>query len=187
MARIAANSTILLERLYRVANLRRINDKIRWEDEMKRIAAVAALACMAVAGQAGATSFMSWQGKWKLNTEKTHYPAEIAVTSNDVEVTSDDAVKLKYTGKVTVGGKEVSASYSGAWDGRPHDAGNGQTLAYDHVSNTTFKSVRKNADGSVAERSRCTFTDHGAGLTCHIDLSLPGKTVTFDEYFDKVS
>jgi hypothetical protein len=155
---------------------------------MKRIAVVAALASMAVAGQAMATSFVSWQGKWKLNTEKTHYPPMIPVTSNDVEVTKDDAIKLQYTGKVVLGGKEITASYSGAWDGRPHDAGNGQTLAYDHVSSTTFKSVRKNADGSVAERSSCTFTGKGSGLTCHIELAMPdGKTVTFDEYFDRVS
>lgn len=155
---------------------------------MKRIAGMAALALTVAAGHAKATEYLSWQGKWKLNTEKTHYPPIIPVTSNELEVTKDDAIKLQYSGKVVVGGKEVIATYSGAWDGRPHDAGNGQTLAYEHVSKTKFKSVRKTADGTVAERSTCTFSPNGSAVTCHIELPMPdGKTVTFDEYFDRVS
>jgi hypothetical protein len=155
---------------------------------MKRIAALAALALTAAAGQAMAGDYVSWQGKWKLNTEKTHYPPIIPVTSNDVDVTKDDGNTLQYTGKVVVGGKPVSASFSGAYDGKPYDAGNGQTLTYEHVSKTTFKSVRKAADGTVAERSTCSLTTDGKVFTCHIELPMPdGKVVAFDEYFDRVS
>lgn len=158
---------------------------------MNRIAMTATLALVlgSAAGQAQAAGdYLSWQGKWKLNMEKTHYPPVIPVTANDLDVTKDDGHTLQYSGTVVVGGKPVSASFSGAYDGKPYDAGNGQTITYHHISKTTFASVRKSADGSVAERSTCALSTDGKVFSCHIELPMPdGKTITFDEYFDRVS
>ncbi len=135
-----------------------------------------------------ADKYLSWEGKWTLNKDKTHYPPQIPVTANDVEVTKDDGVALQYSGTVVVGGKSMSAMFDGAFDGKPHDAGDGATLTYHHVSKTTFASVRKTADGTVAERSTCKFSADGKALTCHIELpQTGGKAIVFDEHFDKVS
>ena len=135
-----------------------------------------------------AAKYLSWEGKWTLNKDETHYPPQIPVTANDIDVTKDDGDALQYSGTVVVGGKSMSASFDGAYDGKPHDAGNGATLTYHHVSKTTFASVRKTADGTVAERSTCKLSTDGKLFTCHIELpQTGGKAIVFDEYFDKAS
>ena len=157
---------------------------------MKAItAATLALALGISAGHAQAAGkYLSWEGKWTLNKDKTHYPQQIPVTANDIDVTKDDGDTLQYSGAVVVGGKPMSASFDGAYDGKPHDAGGGQTLTYHHVSKTTFASVRKGADGTVAERSTCKLSTDGKLFTCHIELPQAGKkAIVFDEYFDKAS
>ncbi len=157
---------------------------------MQRIAVTAALA-IALSISAGhaqaADKYLSWEGKWTLNTARTHYPPMIPVTANDIDVTKDDGNILQYSGTVVVGGKPMSASFDGAYDNKPHDAGNGATLAYRHVNKTTFRSVRRAADGSVAERSTCKLSTDGKLFSCHIELPQKGKQpILFDEYFDKV-
>jgi hypothetical protein len=157
---------------------------------MKSItAAILAFALGISAGHAHAAGkYLSWEGKWTLNKDKTHYPPQIPITANDIDVTKDDGDTLQYSGTVVVDGKSMNASFDGAYDGKPHDAGGGQTLTYRHVSKTTFASVRKGADGKVAERSTCKLSASGKLFTCHIDLpQAGGKPITFDEYFDKAS
>jgi hypothetical protein len=151
--------------------------------------AILALVVGFSAGHAQAAGdYLSWQGQWKLNMEKTKYPPEIPVTGNDLTVSKDDGNVLQYSGAVTVGGKTVTASYDGAYDGKPHDAGGGQTLTYHHIDKSTFASERKAADGTVAERSTCKLTTNGKTFTCHIELPRAGKkALVFDEHFDRVS
>jgi hypothetical protein len=157
---------------------------------MKRIAVTAALTLCIAAGHAqAADQYISWQGKWKLNMEKTHYPPVIPVTDNVVEVTKDDGNVLEYKATVVVGGKPINASFAGAYDNKPHDAGGGVTLTYRHIDKSTYASTRHNADGSVAERSTCKFSIDGKIFSCHIELPQAGgkPDIVFDEFFDRVS
>jgi hypothetical protein len=153
------------------------------------IATAVVATCAICAGHAqAATKYLSWEGKWALNTSTTHYPASIPVTANDLDVTKDDGNILQYTDTVVVSGKSMNASFDGAYDNKPHDAGGGATLTYRHISKTKFASVRLAADGSVAERSTCKLSTDGKAYSCHVELPQPkGKAIVFDEFFDRKS
>jgi hypothetical protein len=135
---------------------------------------------------AAAANNVSWAGTWHLNKAETHYPAGVMVTDNDLVVTRDDGNSLQYSETVTNAGQTATQTFDGAYDGKPHDVGNGETMVFKHVSPTSYSAVRRNKDGFVLERSVFVLSHHGQKLTCHVWAEQPGgKPIKFDEIFDK--
>jgi hypothetical protein len=134
---------------------------------------------------AASAKYVSSEGQWHLDLAATHYPAGFDITSNDMNVTKDDGTILQFTETVTFAGKPLTTIFDGAYDGKPHDIGNGQTLTFRHVSAGTYGIVR-HTNGAVAERTSCTISADTKTLTCRI-LVLPakGKPVRFVEHFVK--
>jgi len=141
---------------------------------------------LSAGGAEAAAKYVSWEGTWHLNKAETHYPAGVKVTGNDMVVTKDDGKILKYSETVTYDGQTSTQTYDGAYDGKPHDVGNGETMTFKHVSANSYSAVRHNKDGFVLERSTFVISDGGKKLTCHAWAQQPGgKPIKFDEIFDK--
>jgi len=135
---------------------------------------------------AAAEKYVSWEGTWHLNKAETHYPAGVVVTDNDLVVSKDDGKTLKYVETVVSGGKTDVQTYDGAYDNKPYDIKNGDTMTFRHISATSYGAVRHNKDGFVTERSTFVLSKHGKKLTCHVWAQQPGgKPIKFDEIFDK--
>ena len=135
---------------------------------------------------AAATKYVSWEGTWHLNKTETHYPAGVMVTDNDMIVSKDDGKTLQYVETVVNAGKTDTQTYDGAYDGKPYDIKNGDTMTFRHISATSYGAVRHNKDGFVTERSVFVLSHRGKKLTCHVWAELPGgKPIKFDEIFDK--
>jgi len=150
------------------------------------LATAMALALAGGAQAADGGKFVSFQGLWRLNVAETRYPAGIAITGNDMNVTKDDGAVLQYSETVTMDGKATTQTFDGAYDGKPRPIDQGQTLAFRHISATTYGAVRHNADGKVTERSACAISADGKKMTCRVSAYPPGaKPVKFIEVFDK--
>jgi hypothetical protein len=147
--------------------------------------ALAASFALAQSAQAE-TKYMSWEGTWHLNKAETHYPKGVMVTDNDLVVSKDDGKTIKYVETVVNDGKTQVQPYDGAYDGKFYDVGNGETMAFTHLTATSYKAVRHNKDGFVLERSTFVLSNNGKKLTCHAWAQQPGgKPIKFDEIFDK--
>ncbi len=155
--------------------------------------AIATLAASLALVQPAATvaakpAYVSWEGTWHLNKAETHYPAGVMVTDNDLIVTKDDGKVLQYSETVTNAGQTSTQNFDAAYDGKPHDVGNGETMTFKHISATSYSAIRHNKDGFVLERSVFVLSHHGKKLTCHVWAEQPGgKPIKFDEIFDKGS
>jgi hypothetical protein len=151
--------------------------------------AVLSLAAVAFAGSAGAAdkTFMSWEGTWHLNKKETVYPKGVHVTDNDLVVTKDDGDKLVYTETVVSEGKTDVQKYDGAYDGKYHDIGNGESMAFTHIGADAARAVRHDANGFVRENSIFELKDNGKKLVCHAwaQPGPGGPEIAFDEIFDK--
>jgi hypothetical protein len=147
--------------------------------------ALAASLAMALPASA-ATKYVSWEGTWHLNKAETHYPPGVLVTDNDLIVSKDDGKTLKYSETVTSNGKTSTQTYDGAYDGKPYDVGNNETMTFKHISANSYSAVRHNPKGFVLERSTFVLSNGGKKLTCHAWAQQPGgKPIKFDEIFDK--
>ena len=148
--------------------------------------ALAAALALALPAGAADTKYVSWEGTWHLNKTETHYPKGVMVTDNDLIVTKDDGMTLKYSETVTNAGKTSTQTYDGAYDGKPYDVGNNETMTFTHLTANSYKAVRHNPQGFVLERSTFVLSNHGKKLTCHAWAQQPGgKPIKFDEIFDK--
>ncbi len=147
----------------------------------------AGLALLQPAASFAATPhYVSWEGTWHLNKTETRYPAGVMVTDNDLVVTRDDGKILQYSETVTSAGQTTTQTFDAAYDGKPHDVGNGETMIFKHISATSYSAVRHDKHGFVLERSVFVFSHHGRKLTCHVWAEQPGgKPLKFDEIFDK--
>ncbi len=155
---------------------------------MKHALIIAAAMLATTSAQAG-SKYMSWQGKWSLDTAKTHYPATFPkITKNDMNVTKDDGKILQFTDTLTMDGKDVTQSFDGAYDGKFRPTPDGMQVAYHRASPKTVAGIRKAADGFIVEHSACTFADDGETMTCHIKIhsKTDKKPLEFDEYFNRV-
>ena len=153
---------------------------------MRFIVMAAALTLAVSAGAADANKFASFQGLWRLNVAETHYPPGIKITGNDMNVTTDDGATLQYSETVTMDGTAMTQAFDGAYDGKPRPIAGGQTLAFRHISATTYGAVRHNADGEAVEHSACTISADGKRMSCRVSAFPPkGKPVKFIEVFDK--
>jgi hypothetical protein len=150
-------------------------------------AAVIALVLPVAAQAADDGKYLSSEGMWRINLEKTHYPPAFNITGNDMNVTKDDGQTLQFSETVTLGGKAMTQNFDGAYDGKPHPIADGQTLTYRHVSAASYTIVRQDMDGNDREHTKCSIVAKGKAMTCHI-VVLPkdGKPIKFTEHFDKV-
>ncbi|HLG89191.1 MAG TPA: hypothetical protein VKZ79_18580 [Alphaproteobacteria bacterium] len=147
---------------------------------------VALVGAVALPAAATGTKHASWEGTWHLNKTETHYPAGVMVTANDITVSKDDGKALKFSETVTSAGQTTTQNYDGAYDGKFYDVGDGESLAYTHVSANASKAVRHNKDGFVLERTTQVLSKDGKKLVCHVWAQRPGgKPIKFDEIFDR--
>ena len=156
---------------------------------MRSIAPIASLLVIVTVSMTGARAapgYASWEGTWHLNKIETHYPKGVMVTDNDLTVTKDDGKVLKFSETVTNAGQTSTQTFDGAYDGKPYDVGNGETMIFTHVSATADRAVRHNKDGFVLERTTFVLANGGKKLICHVWAQQPGgKPIKFDEIFDK--
>jgi hypothetical protein len=152
------------------------------------VSSLAIAASFSLAQPAGAaTKFVSWEGTWHLNKKETIYPKGVHVTDNDLVVSKDDGDKLTYVETVVSNGKTDVQKYDGAYDGKPYDIGNGETMAFNHINATEYRAVRHDGTGFVRENSIFELRNNGKKLICHAwaQQKLGGPEVAFDEIFDK--
>ena len=158
---------------------------------MRGLLTVSSLALVASFGlslSAGAApKYESWEGTWHLNKKETVYPKGVMVTDNDLVVSKDDGDKLVYVETVVANGKTDVQKYDGAYDGKPYDIGNGETMAFNHINPTEYRAVRHDSTGFVRENSIFELKNNGKKLICHAwaQQKLGGPEVAFDEIFDK--
>src|ERR1700744_5916827 len=139
------------------------------EDVMRGFLALSSLALMASLSLPAhaAKTFESWEGTWHLNKKETVYPKGVNVTDNDLVVTKDDGDKLVYTETVVANGKTDVQKYDGAYDGKYYDMGQGESMAFTHISPTQYRAVRHDKNGFVRENSIFELTNGGKKLICH--------------------
>ena len=155
-----------------------------------RMIVIAAAAALVAAPAMAAGKYVSLEGKWSLNLDKTHYPDGFPkITKNDMNVTKDDGKALEFTEDLTMDGKDITATWKGAYDGKFYPTSDGQQLAWHHVSKMAGGDERKNAQGVTTGKSTCAVSKDEKRLTCHIQAFSPNnpKPVKFTEVFDKVS
>jgi hypothetical protein len=152
------------------------------------VSSLALVASFGLSVPAGAaTKFVSWEGTWHLNKKETIYPKGVLVTDNDLVVSKDDGDKLVYTETVVAFGKTDVQKYDGAYDGKPYDIGNGETMAFNHINATEYRAVRHDGTGFVRENSIFELRNGGKKLICHAwaQQKAGGPEIQFDEIFDK--
>ncbi len=156
---------------------------------MRGFLAVSSLALMASLSLSAhaAKKFESWEGTWHLNKKETVYPKGVLVTDNDLVVTKDDGDKLVYTETVVAFGRTDVQKNDGAYDGKYYDMGNGESMAFTHISPTQYRAVRHDKNGFVRENSIFELVNGGKKLICHAwaQHEPGGPEVAFDEIFDK--
>jgi len=128
-------------------------------------AAAALLAAASVAGTAQAAKYPSYEGTWKLNEGQSHYPPGLPEMKDHViTVTKDDGTNLQYSDALTVGGKPVSASFDGAYGGKPVTMSSGQVTQVYHDKGG-FHDKWKGPDGSSGT-DKCVFSADGKTMNC---------------------
>ena len=96
-------------------------------------AAAVLFAAASIAGTAQAAKYPSYQGEWTLNEAQSHYPAGVPEMKDHViTVSKDDGTNLAYSDSLTVGGKPISASFDGAYGGKPVTMSSGQVTRVYH-------------------------------------------------------
>ncbi|HLG87329.1 MAG TPA: hypothetical protein VKZ79_09050 [Alphaproteobacteria bacterium] len=156
---------------------------------IRSIVVASAAALLAAPALAGG-KYVSLEGKWSLNLDKTHYPQGFPkITKNDMNVTKDDGKSLEFTEDLTMDGKDITSSWKGAYDGKFYPTSDGQQLAWHHVSKMAAGDERKNGEGDMTGKSTCSVSKDEKTLTCQIQSFSPKnpKPVKFTEVFDKVS
>jgi hypothetical protein len=134
------------------------------------------------------TKFVSWQGLWRLNEAKSHYPSGYPVMhDHTIDVTKDDGNILQYTEAGTPdGGPKSTYSFDGAYDGKYYKAGAGQMTAFRHDATDIFHDHWKSKEGAAGQ-DICSFSADGAHLTCRGLVKAPsGTKLSYFEVWDKV-
>jgi hypothetical protein len=159
---------------------------------MKRIAFILAVAifCMGVPGSLFADTNPA-VGTWKLNLEKSKYPAGTAPKSLTRNVSVDgDNVKYSFEGQGP-DGAAVAYSFTVKYDGKDYDVtGNGAPFGADHiaikrVNSHMFSATLKKGDKIVAT-STSTVSHDGKMTTLSSKGTDPaGKPVRSTSIFDK--
>ena len=118
------------------------------------LAAALMIAMAAGATPAGAaeTQYVSQKGQWIRNKAESKIPADgFKPIDTPMVVTKDDGHLLKFdVYLMTPEGLQPKITFDGAYDGKPYPFGKGTTVAYSHISPTSYRTELKSADGAVA-------------------------------------
>ena len=159
---------------------------------MKRIAFILAVAvfCLGVPGSMLAQTNAA-VGTWKLNLEKSKYPAGMAPKSLTRTVAVDgDSVKYSFDGQGP-DGAALSYSFTVKYDGKEYDVtGSGMPFGADHISikklnSHQFSAVLKKGD-KVIGSSTSTVSHDGKTTTLNSKgTDAKGNPVKSTSIFDK--
>ena len=133
------------------------------------------------------SDYTSQEGKWALNTAKSHHAAGAQIAkSSELVTTKDDGKTLQFTQSLTTEkGEILSISFDGAYDGKPHSMHNGSTMLFKHVSANTYRDSGKRLDGA-SWKETCTFSADHTTLSCKgADITRDGKTLPYVEVWNK--
>ncbi len=159
---------------------------------MKRSVAMFAVcvACLALAGSMFAQS-AAFVGTWKLNLEKSKYPAGMAPKSLTRTATADgDTVTYKFEG-VGADGTAISFGYTSKYDGKDSAVtGTGISFGADHVAIKQLNSHQLSATlkkgDKIVGTSSATVSHDGKTLTLTSKgTGADGKTVKSVAVYDK--
>ena len=152
-----------------------------------RFAALLLLAGFFVnAAQAG--EFVSQKGQWIRNKAETRIPADgFTPIDTPMVVMKDDGTALQFVVFfMTNEGLQPGISYEGAYDGKPYPFGKGSTLAFTHVSPTSYRTELKSADGS-SSTELVTFIANNTKMRFEGKRTeKSGKTYDYVEVWDKM-
>jgi hypothetical protein len=151
-----------------------------------RFVALIVLVAFGVAHAAGA--YVSQEGRWIRNKAETKIPADgFKPIDTPMVVTKDDGNELKFVVYfMTNEGLQPGITYEGAYDGKPYPFGKGTTLSYTHVSENSYRTELKSADGSsqtelvtfIANNTKMRFEGKRTEKT--------GKSYEYVEVWDKM-
>lgn len=159
---------------------------------MKRISAIfaVALVCLILAGSmlAQSTAFI---GTWKMNLEKSKFPAGMAPKSMTRTLTADgDNVTYKFEGEAA-DGSAISYGWTGKYDGKDVEvSGTGMPFGADHIAIKQLNShmlsaVIKKGDKQVGT-STATVSHDGKMLTLvSKGMDANGKPMKTTAVYDK--
>jgi hypothetical protein len=151
---------------------------------MKRSTSIFAVAvvCLALAGSMLADS-MAFVGTWKLNLDKSKYPAGQAPKSLTRTVSADgDTVTYKFEG-LGPDGSVFSYGFASKLDGKDSEVtGTGMPYGADHVAikqlNSHMTSATLKKGGKIVGTSSATVSHDGKTLTLTSKGTANGKTVS---------
>src|SRR3984957_17510012 len=138
---------------------------------MKRSSSIFAVAvvCLVLAGTMLAQS-AAFVGTWKLNVEKSKFPAGMAPKSLTRTVSADgDTVTYKFEG-VSADGSAISFGYTSKYDGKGSEVtGTGMPYGADHIAVKQLNSHQLSATlkkgGKIVGSSSVTVSHDGKMLT----------------------
>lgn len=152
-----------------------------------RFAALLLLAAFFV-NAAQASEFVSQKGQWIGNKAETKIPADgFKPIDTPMVVMKDDGTALLFVVFfMTNEGLQPGISYEGAYDGKPYAFGKGSTLAFTHVSPTSYRTQLKSADGS-SSTELVTFIANNTKMRFEGKRTeKSGKTYDYVEVWDKM-
>jgi hypothetical protein len=166
--------------------------KLRRETHMKRIAfiLVVAVFCLGVPGSMLAQANAN-VGTWKLNLEKSKYPAGTAPKSLTRTVAVDgDSVKYSFEGQGP-DGAALSYGFTAKYDGKDYEiSGSGMPYGADHISikklnSHQFSAVLKKGDKVVANNTTTISHDGKTATLNSKGADAKGKPVKSTAIYDK--
>ena len=152
-----------------------------------RFAALLVLAGFFVSA-AHAAEFVSQKGEWIRNKAETQIPADgFKPIDTPMVVTKDDGTELKFIVYfMTNEGLQPGITFVGAYDGKPYAFGKGTTLAFTHVSPTSYRTELKSADGSSSSEV-VTFIANNTKMRFEGKRTeKSGKSYDYVEVWDKM-
>jgi hypothetical protein len=159
---------------------------------MKRSFSIFAVAvvCLALAGSMfGASS--AFVGTWKLNVEKSKFPAGKAPKSVTRTITADgDTMTYKFEG-TAADGSAISYGFSSKYDGKDTEVtGTGAPFGADHiaikVTNSHMVAVTLKKGDKTAASGSATVSHDGKMTTVSLKgADASGKPVKIESVYDK--
>jgi hypothetical protein len=159
---------------------------------MKRSFSIFAVAvvCLVLAGTTFAES-SAFAGTWKLNVEKSKFPAGMAPKSLTRTITADgDNMTYKFEG-VGADGSAVSYGFNSKYDGKETEVtGTGAPFGADHIAITKKNShmstfTLKKGDKTAATGSTTVSHDGKTTTVTFKGSDANGKTVKIESVYDK--
>ncbi len=151
-------------------------------------AGVAAGLLTAFGGMAAnaAEDYVSYAGHWVWNAKESHHAANaLPQTAEEMLDITDDSGKLHISDAyVMADGTKGTREYTGAFDGKKRQIGDGMAASYKHVSPASF-SDSWSVKGIGHGKELCTFSDDHATLTCKGHETLMKKKTAYVDVWNK--